>query len=276
MLATKRYEYIEFDKILIHPNIRNHRPLNLRKVDHYQADILKNGLLEPLIVWEKKPGEYFLVGGFHRMAAIRAIRQENPGYYDRVDVRVVGGELDEIMALNLKLNADRLDTKVSDYFDVIIYLNNANWECERISAFIDRSVSWVEDIIRYVPGMDPRLRNMLAEGNVSWNRTKAICRAVMDAPAGEEKAVLERELQALSGNGAKPATVTRPLTFRSAKKRVSATIKRQPEQTYTVRGEDLLSLLLVLEGKKFEPAHIEQVKHVFPGLLEDGEGPAKG
>ena len=67
-------------------------------------------------------------------------------------------------ALNLKLNADRLDAKPSDYFDAVIYLNNANWEKSKIAAFLDKSVSWIEDIVRYVPGMDPRLRKLLDEG----------------------------------------------------------------------------------------------------------------
>ena len=48
-------------------------------------------LLEPIVVWERNPGEFFLVGGFHRHAAIRRIRSRNPGYFDRVDVRVIQG-----------------------------------------------------------------------------------------------------------------------------------------------------------------------------------------
>ena len=73
MLTTKRYDYVPFDSIGEHPALANHRPINDRKVAHYAEDIQKNGLLEPLVVWERQHGEYFLVGGFHRMAALRAI-----------------------------------------------------------------------------------------------------------------------------------------------------------------------------------------------------------
>jgi len=132
-----------FEKVQIHSLLSNHRPLKPEKVAHLEQDILKNGLLEPLIVWERSHGEYYVVGGFHRLAAIEAIREKNPGYFDKVDVRLVSGTLDEMRALNLKLNADRLDTKITDYFETVLYLNNANWSKERISSFSDRSLGWV-------------------------------------------------------------------------------------------------------------------------------------
>ncbi len=148
MLTTNRYEYMPFDNIQKHPLISNHRPYSPDKVAHYERDILENGLLEPLIVWERTNGEYYLVGGFHRLASINAIREKHPGYFDYVDVRVVSGELDEIRALNLKLNADRLDTKITDYFETVLYLNNANWNKERIASFLDKSITWIDPFIR--------------------------------------------------------------------------------------------------------------------------------
>ena len=56
MLATKRYDYVPFDAIQVHPSIANHRAVNPEKVRHYKDDILKNGLLEPLVVWERNHG----------------------------------------------------------------------------------------------------------------------------------------------------------------------------------------------------------------------------
>jgi hypothetical protein len=71
MLTTKRYDYVPFDRVQMHPLIANHRELNLQKVYHYKDDILKNGLLEPLVVWERKHAEHFLVGGFHRLNPLK-------------------------------------------------------------------------------------------------------------------------------------------------------------------------------------------------------------
>ena len=267
MLTTKRYEYLPFEEIRFHPDLENHRTLDTRKVTHYEEDILKHGLLEPLVVWEKRNGEYFLVGGFHRHSAITSTRSKNPGYFDRVYVRVVAADPDEIRALNLKLNADRLDVKITDYFDTVIHLNNANWAKERIAAFLDRSVSWIEDIIRYVPIMNQEVRSRLENGQMSWDKAKRICRAVRDAPAGMERQTLQAELETTSElPSERPAK--RPLNFRTAKSRLRDELSSNPSGTYSVQAKDLLALLLVLEGKEFDDTHLASVRRTFPALLE--------
>lgn len=266
MLTTKRYDYVSIDAIQVHPSIANHRPLNAAKVNHYAADIETNGLLEPLIVWERNPGEFFLVGGFHRLNAIHAIRRSKPGYFDRIDVRVVSGDLDEMRALNLKLNADRLDARVSEYFDTVIYLNNANWDKERLAAFFDRSVAWIEEILRYVPGMDPRLRRMLDEGKVTWAKAKQVCKLILEAAPGTEKETADRllgELQA--GGGPKPAK--KPLTVHAATRNLAKHLKTGNGAQYTVDSHDLYALLLVLRGKDVEDEHVDRVKRRFPVLF---------
>ena len=268
MLTTKRYEYMPFDNIQIHPLISNHRPFMQDKVAHYERDILINGLLEPLIVWERTKGEYYLVGGFHRLASIKAIREKHPGYFDHVDVRVVSGELDEMRALNLKLNADRLDTKITDYFDTVLYLNNANWSRERIAAFLDRSVTWIEEIIRFVPSMDSRLRKMLEEGKVSWNKAKGICRKILAAPPEKEKEVADKLIDESSYSDAKTRRKKRPLSPHKAIKRLTKQFEKQPTTRYSVDLEDLLSLLMVLDGKDYTETHLERVRKTFPCLME--------
>jgi ParB-like chromosome segregation protein Spo0J len=267
MLTTKRYDYVPFDSIGEHPALANHRPINDRKVAHYAEDIQKNGLLEPLIVWERNHGEFFLVGGFHRMAALRVIRGKRPGYFDRVDVRVVTGELDEIQALVLKLNADRLDAKITDFFDTVILLNNANWSRERIADFLDRSVDSIEDIVRYAPGMDARLRKLLEEGKVTWTRAKSICRAILAAEPGKEKAATEKALAALRRE-ARAGAPPRPLSYRTATRKLGEQIRKTPRASYTVAAEDLLSLLVLLHGKSFDETHVARVRRAFPGLLD--------
>lgn len=260
MLTTKRFDYVPFDRVHLHPSVANHRPLNEAKVAHYAEDILRNGLLEPIVVWERNPGEFFLVGGFHRHNAIRRIRAQNPGYFDRVDVRVVHGELDEIQALNLKLNADRLDARVTDYFDAVIFMANANWDVPRIARFLDKNAAWIEDILRYAPGMDSRVRRMLEAGEISWAKAKDVCKAVLTAPAGQERATLEATLARLRT----PAPKTpRPLTYRAATKRL-----KTRQEPFLITGADLVALLQVLRGKKPEPATVERVRAAFPGLLD--------
>ena len=261
MLTTKRFDYVPFEKVHLHPSVANHRPLNEAKVAHYAEDILRNGLLEPIVVWERNPGEFYLVGGFHRHNAIRRIRAQNPGYFDRVDVRVVHGELDEIQALNLKLNADRLDARITDYFDAVIFMANANWDKNRIARFLDKNVAWIEDILRYAPGMDSRVRRLLENGDISWAKAKAICKATLTAPAGQERATLDAALEALRSPGTPKAP--RALTFRTAAKRLKGR-----KEAFRVTGDDLLALLHVLRGSSASAETLERVRAAFPGLLD--------
>ena len=271
MLTTKRYDYIPFGQVQKHPMIANHRVVNQQKVAHYKTDILNNGLLEPLVVWERNPRELFLVGGFHRHGAIELIRQDNPGYYDRVDVRVVAGELEEMRALNLKLNADRLDAKPVEYFDTVIFLNNANWRKERIASFLDKSVTWIEDIIRFAPSMDSRLRTMLEEGKISWSKAKAICSRIQNATPGEEQATADAAIHELQATAT--AAPKRVLSMTSAKKRLEQVVTTNPASTYTVSANDMISLLTVIAGKPGQDteAHLERVRKCFPALLEATE-----
>lgn len=268
MVTTRRYDYVPFDRVLLHPQIQNHRELSQQKVLHYKEDILKNGLLEPLVVWERRHGEYFLVGGFHRLHAIRLIRADHPGYFDRVDVRVIAGDLEEIRALNLKLNADRLDAKLTEYFDTVLFLNNANWSKERIASFLDKSVGWIEDILRYVPNLDPRLRSMLHAGKVSWTKAKQITKRAMETAPGQEAAAVEAALRELAGTtAAEPRYV---LTPKVAHRRLTKQLAADPKAVYRVTAQDLLALLSLLAGKRDSEAerHLERVREVFPALVE--------
>jgi ParB family transcriptional regulator, chromosome partitioning protein len=261
MLTTKRFEYLGFDQIKVHPAVNNHRAMNAAKVAHLGMDILANGLLEPLVVWERSAGEYFLVGGFHRMEAIRGIRKSNPGYFDRVDVRVVAGDPDEIRALNLKLNADRLDTKITDYFDTVVHLNNANWAPARIADFLDKSSAWIEDIIRFAPMVTPELRAKLDASEISWNRVKEILQRMISAPAGQEKKVIAEELAKAQSR------VIRPLTFKSVVSHFSEAVKKAPEKPITLSIQDLYSFILLLRGKDYTGKDLKRVRSVFPELM---------
>ncbi len=263
MLATKRYEYLPIDQIEFHHTLTNHRALDHAKVAHLEKDIVANGLLEPLVLWERNDNEYYLVGGFHRMEAIQGIRRNHPGYFDRVDVRIVTGEPDEIKALNLKLNSDRVDTRITDYFQTVIYLNNANWNKDRIAEFFDKSVSWIEDVIRYAPLTTESMREKLANGELSWARAKTILQKSLKAPAGDEKEIIEKELL-------QPVKrVVKPLPMQSTINRLSKSLKDKPKRNLKISSHDLYALLVTLQGKKVEQEQIDCVRKAFPMLWED-------
>jgi ParB-like chromosome segregation protein Spo0J len=263
MLATKRYEYLPIDQIEFHHTLTNHRELNQAKIAHLELDIITNGLFEPLIVWERNNNEYYLVGGFHRMNAIQGIRQSNPGYFDRVDVRVVTGDADEIKALNLKLNSDRVDTKITDYFQTVIYLNNANWNKIRIAEFFDKSVSWIEDILRYAPLTTELMREKLSSGELSWSRAKQILRKALKAPAGDEKDIIENELSQPVKSVAKPLPIQRTI------KQLSKSLNSDPKRTFKVNTQDIYALLVTLQGKNADQKDIDRARNAFPILWDE-------
>jgi ParB-like chromosome segregation protein Spo0J len=263
MLTTKRYEYLPIEQIEFHHTLTNHRNLDLAKVLHLEKDIVSNGLFEPLIVWERNSQEYYLVGGFHRMEAIQGIRRSNPGYFDRVDVRIVTGDTDEIKALNLKLNSDRVDTKITDYFQTVIYLNNANWTKERIAEFFDKSISWIDDIIRYAPLTPVLMRDKLASGELSWSRAKEILRKTLKAPAGNEKEIIENELS----HPVRPAA--KPLPLPKTIKHLSKSLNSNPKRTFKVNTQDLYALLVTLRGKDVDQQDIDRARNAFPVLWDE-------
>jgi ParB-like chromosome segregation protein Spo0J len=261
MLTTKRFDYLDIDRVAVHPTIGNHRSLSQAKVTHLEKDILRNGLLEPLVVWERNAGEFYLVGGFHRLEAIKGIRKTHQNYFDRVDVRVVAGDPDEIKALNLKLNADRLDTKITDYFETVLYLNNANWPIDRIAEFLDKSTSWIEEVIRYAPMVTSKMNQLLSAGELSWNRAKEIIQRTLKAPAGKEKSVIEDEL------AKQQAHAVKPLSFKTVIGHFSRVVKETPEKKISLRFQDLYSMMLLLKGKDYNEQDISRVKAIFPELL---------
>lgn len=263
MLATKRYEYLAIEQIEYHHALTNHRELDRAKVAHLERDILTNGLFEPLVVWERNGREYYLVGGFHRMEAIQGIRRANPGYFDRVDVRIVTGDPDEIKALNLKLNSDRVDTRITDYFQTVIYLNNANWSKDRIAEFFDKSISWIDDIIRYAPLTTEAMREKLASGDLSWTRAKDILKKSLKAPAGNEKAIIESELS----QPQRPAH--KPLPMHATINRLSKNLGSDQNRTFHISTQDLYALLVTLRGKNVDQEIIERVRKAFPVLWDD-------
>ena len=159
------------------------------------------------------------------------------------------------------MNADRLDARITDYFDAIIFMANANWDKSRIARFLDKNVAWIEDILRYAPGMDSRIRRLLENAEISWAKAKAICKAALAAPPGQERATVDAALADLQAPDVPRAV--RPLTYRSAAKHL-----KKRKEIYRVSSADLLALLQVVHGKNVAAETVEQVRKAFPGLLD--------
>jgi hypothetical protein len=140
-------------------------------------------------------------------------------------------------------------------------LNNATWTPARIADFLDKSVGWIEDIIRFAPMVTPELRAKLDASEISWNRVKEILQKMVQAPAGQEKKVVAEEL------GKSQARVVRPLTFKSVVSHFSEAVKKTPSAPITMSVQDLYSFVLLLRGKDYTEKDLRRVRAVFPELL---------
>jgi hypothetical protein len=116
--------------------------------------------------------------------------------------------------------------------------------------------------------MDSRLRKMLEEGKVSWNKVKSICRQILAAPPEKEKEVADKLIQELNKSDGNIRRKKRLLSTQKAIKRLTKQFEKDPKTRYAVDLEDLLSLFMVLSGKKYTESHIERVRKTFPGLMD--------
>jgi hypothetical protein len=147
----------------------------------------------------------------------------------------------------------------------VIYLNNANWSKTRIADFFDKSISWIEDIIRYAPMTTEQMREKLAAGELSWARAKEILRKALKAPAGHEKEIIETELS----RPVRP--VVKPLPLHKTIKHLSKSVDSNPKRTFKVNSQDLYALLVTLRGKNVEQEYIDRVRSAFPVLWDDSQ-----
>jgi hypothetical protein len=119
--------------------------------------------------------------------------------------------------------------------------------------------------------MDPRVRALLHAGKLSWGKAQQIGRAVLAAPPGDERRVVDAALQEIeSGGKPEPRYI---LTPKAAQRRLARQVESDPKATYTITAQDLYALVSVLAGKggggKDTAEHITRVRRTFPSLLEE-------
>ncbi len=116
--------------------------------------------------------------------------------------------------------------------------------------------------------MDPRLRKMLQEGKVSWNKAKAICRDMLAVPREKEKEVADKLIEELNKREGSKRPKRRPLSLKKAISRLTKQFEKDPKKSYTVAVADLLSLFMVMGGKEYTESHLVRVRKTFPGLVD--------
>jgi len=108
--TTEEYRNDNMDlNIIDGDNKRNFR-VTLKNIVDLAGKILLQGLLQPLLIWDKD-GDYYLLQGFRRFAALKHLQEHEPVRFklrfpDGIPVRVVSGILDKD-AMMLMADHDR-------------------------------------------------------------------------------------------------------------------------------------------------------------------------
>lgn len=155
--------FLPLELLVDHPSLHN-RPIDEEWVQELKTSIAKNGLDTPLFVWnggtecpkmtvnDKDFPASFVTAGFHRRAALRKLRKENPDRFAElfpkgVPVIVRGGSMQETICLQLRENVDRLNPTAAEILPQMLRLRDEfKMKNKEIAQRIGRSDSYVSQV----------------------------------------------------------------------------------------------------------------------------------
>lgn len=160
---------VSLDHLLAHSKLKN-RPIDKAHADELYESIKKNGLDTPLNTWnggsddgmmtigeakEKVPAN-FLIAGFHRREALRRLRKEDSARFDvlfpgGIPVRRRGGQLVDMLALQIRENANRKDPSLAELLPMLKELRDTHkMKGAAIAKLVGKSEAWVSSIIGFL------------------------------------------------------------------------------------------------------------------------------
>lgn len=154
-------EAVSVDIIKVDPATNARR--KLRDIEELAASLRDHGLLQPLVVRrdEGESGQYILVAGHRRMAAIKFL-QSNGWATDwrSVPVLIRDEPMDQATVLSLVENLQREDLTPTEESDALGRLvRERGWSTRKIASVIHRSQAYVSRRLRVYE--DPALRRLV-------------------------------------------------------------------------------------------------------------------
>ncbi len=193
--GTSEYQRIPLERMSKTDKIPN-RELDEKHVASLQTSIAKSGLDTPLTIWGgTKPGTKmkmkgvevpaaFLVAGFHRREAIKAIRNENPERFDilfkeGVPCVVKFGELKDILLLQLRENVDRKDPSAEEILPFLRRLRTEfKMEQKEIARNLGKSTAWVSVILDIENTLGDEATEEVSKGGVSLREARDVAKSI--------------------------------------------------------------------------------------------------
>lgn len=137
----------------------------LGKLDELRASIASRGLLQPPLVRQRADDCYELIAGYRRMHCIRAIHAENPSRFAELDVSLFDGSDLEAALANLEENTGRHSLTIYELGQRCVELSEEHaLSGSEIGERLGYGSSYVNNAIRVVKRLHPKLLRMLAEG----------------------------------------------------------------------------------------------------------------
>lgn len=140
--------------------------------------ILKNGLLQPIVVRVKEDGRYQLMAGFHRLSAFHRIRAED------IPCHVMPQTDTPVRGLALVENICRRDMTLSEEVNAVTYLT----EIEKLSTsqicdLLGKSRGWV-DIRLTLPQLPDNVRQELLDKRIGLKHAEILGKITDDGIRG--------------------------------------------------------------------------------------------
>ena len=123
----------------------------LRNIDELAADIKQNGLQQPLVVWVRRPHRgttrYFLESGHRRLAAIKLIRESDPGAFAQVPVSLKKGNEDDALFRQLSENIQREDLTPAELANALYMMRERGYSQAELVKRLSKSAGWVNRLL---------------------------------------------------------------------------------------------------------------------------------
>ncbi len=206
-------QFLPLEHIVDHPDVGN-RELDKEWVGELAESIRANGLDTPLFVWNggedyanmqignKELPSSFLIAGMHRRAALKVIRKTDAVRFAElfpagIPVRFFGGDMKDVLFLQLRENVNRLNPTVEQLLPKVIRLRDEfKLRSKVIASHIGRSEAYVSQLLAVEAELGTEGVAEIISGNVdAKDALKAVQALKADKKAGktpDKKGAIEK------------------------------------------------------------------------------------
>jgi ParB/RepB/Spo0J family partition protein len=174
---------IEFDEITVdYPGFVNSRTdLDESQVKSLMTSILKDGLMQPPILWQAPDPDdeegtvYVLVAGRRRYEAISLIRKTHgEDNFEKLNVAIFEGTLEDAMVVNLRENLDRKDLGTYDEIVYCYKLYDRVGDQYKVAQRLNKSQAWVSTRCRIMEQGIPELHEAVKQDKIGYKKAYRI------------------------------------------------------------------------------------------------------